>query len=47
VGPWSSAAPLPGPLRTLAGRAALGSGWLVRHVVMDRLFLHRAAARAS
>jgi menaquinone-9 beta-reductase len=43
VGPWSSP-PLPAPLRALAGRLALGSGWLTRHVVLDRLFLHRAAA---
>ena len=44
VGPWSSLPPLPGPLRALAGRAVLSSSWLTRHVVLDRLFLHRAAA---
>jgi flavin-dependent dehydrogenase len=44
VGPWASSPPLPVPLRALAGRLALGSGWLTRHVVLDRLFLHRAAA---
>ena len=44
VGPWSATLPLPGPLRALAGRAVLGSSWLTRHVVLDRLFLHRVAA---
>ena len=43
VGPWSATLPLPGPLRALAGRAVLGSSWLTRHVVLDRLFLHRMA----
>lgn len=41
---------LPGPLRAWAGRALLGSSWLVRHAVLDRLFLHRqgaASRRAS
>ena len=33
-----------GPLRALAGKALLGSPWLLRHVVLDRLFLHRHAA---
>jgi flavin-dependent dehydrogenase len=42
VGPWSSAPPVAGPLRALLGRAAIGSPWLTRHVVLDRLFLHRA-----
>lgn len=44
VGPWSSSLPLSAPLRPLAGRLALGSSWLTRHVVLDRLFLHRSAA---
>jgi flavin-dependent dehydrogenase len=44
VGPWSAAVALPGPLRALAGRAALSAPWLTRHVVLDRLFLHRAGA---
>lgn len=44
VGPWSGGVPLPGPLRALAGRAVLGSAWLTRHVVLDRLFLHRSGA---
>jgi flavin-dependent dehydrogenase len=47
VGPWTSPATLPGPLRALAGRVALGSDWLARHVVLDRLFLHRAATSAG
>jgi len=44
VGPWSAAVPLAGPLRSLAGRGLLGSKWLTRRVVLDRLFLHRPGA---
>ena len=47
VGPWSTVAPRPGPLRALAGRAVLGSPWLARHVVLDRLFLHRSGGAAG
>ncbi len=38
---------LPGPLRALAGRALLGSSWLTRHVLLDRLFLHRSPLAAA
>jgi flavin-dependent dehydrogenase len=43
LGPPSSRPALPGSLRAAAGRALLGSSWLTRHVVLDRLFLHRHA----
>ncbi len=48
LGPPSVRPVLPGRLRSAAGRALLGSPWLTRHVVLDRLFLHRhASAPAS
>jgi flavin-dependent dehydrogenase len=39
VGPWSVG--LPRSLARLGGRLALSSAWLTRHLVLDRLFLHR------
>jgi flavin-dependent dehydrogenase len=45
VGSWSPGVAVPGPLRSLGGRAVLGSSWLARHVVLDRLFLHRSGSR--
>jgi flavin-dependent dehydrogenase len=36
---------LPGSLRAAAGRLLLGSAWFRRHVVLDRLFLHRQGAQ--
>jgi geranylgeranyl reductase family protein len=41
VGPWAVRLPLPAPLLRLAGRLLLSTTWLTRHVVLDRLFLHR------
>jgi flavin-dependent dehydrogenase len=41
VGPWATRPPLPASLSRLAGQLLLSSTWLTRHVVLDRLFLHR------
>jgi flavin-dependent dehydrogenase len=32
---------VPAPLRNLAGRALLATGWFTRHFVLDRWFLHK------
>ena len=39
-GSWLSAVPLPSAVVKTAGRVVLSSGWLTRHVVLDRFFLH-------
>jgi 2-polyprenyl-6-methoxyphenol hydroxylase-like FAD-dependent oxidoreductase len=41
---WLAAVPMPSAVVHAAGRVLLSSGWLTRHVVLDRFFLHADAA---
>jgi flavin-dependent dehydrogenase len=47
LGPPSRVRSQPGRLAAAAGAALLGWRWFARHVVLDRLFLHRAGARPA
>ena len=44
LGPQPRSRRPPGPVATAAGAVLLSSSWFVRHVMLDRWFLHRAAA---
>jgi flavin-dependent dehydrogenase len=47
LGPPGRARAAPGPFTAAAGAVLLGAPWFVRHVVLDRWFLHRRNAAAD